>query len=157
MMPFWSDDFDMDLPKVIPAAMETIAPVADVKLWTHGGTTDGRLNHPSVWPGLTSMLAFFSLRPSEMLRAPYVSTKPVVECTFAEAIRDCWCHHYAFTVDGLMVWDTTHTWRNQFEPLMYDLRGWRALEPRRRGRIKASVVRDLRIAVDRLSKMTGRG
>ena len=36
---FWSDDFDMDLPKIIPEARERLGKYADLELVTHGHTT----------------------------------------------------------------------------------------------------------------------
>lgn len=147
----WCDDFDMDLPKVIPEAMAVIASVSNVRLWTRGHSTDGRLNHPAVWNGYTGMDAFFTRHEHvDPVRLPYVTGDPVIECTFAEAVRDCWSHDYALRVDGVVVWDTSHYFNPIFQPLMDDLRGWRPLTDRKRANLKRRVVRDLKAAVARL-------
>jgi hypothetical protein len=61
-LPFWSDDFDMDLPKVIPDAKAALGDVADLELVTHGHTTHGRLNHPSCWNHSLGLVAWFGRR-----------------------------------------------------------------------------------------------
>jgi len=45
---FWADDFDMDLLKVFPGISKLLHD-PERPLWTVGGTTHGRLNHPAVW------------------------------------------------------------------------------------------------------------
>lgn len=46
---FWSDDFDMDLLKLWPNLRNELGSLADVKMWTVGGESLGRLNHPTIW------------------------------------------------------------------------------------------------------------
>jgi len=46
MTGFWADTFDADLLAVVPGADRVLGEVT-VPLWTFGGTTNGRLNHPS--------------------------------------------------------------------------------------------------------------
>lgn len=125
--PFWSDDFDMDLPKVIPGAREALGRWGDVKLVTEQtGRRDGNkgLIHPCVWNGDTSMLAFFGFRtparPSGLVTG---SNAEIVECTAWEAFRDCWTHSYRLHVVQTPVWDTFPL-RPDFDDIMFDLRGW---------------------------------
>ena len=123
---FWCDDFDMDLPKVIPDAKELLGEVADLELRTHGNKTDGRLNHPCVWNHSIGMVAFFG-RSSPMKPEAYYTDRQVVLCTLWEAIRDAWCHDYVIIFEGRRpIWDGSKT-RAQFEPLMYHIRKWREL------------------------------
>lgn len=64
---FWADDFDMDLPRIIPRLDDVLGDTAGVRLWTHGHTSHGRLNHPSVWNGGgASHGAFLCCRPASL-------------------------------------------------------------------------------------------
>ena len=47
--PFWSDNFDIDLLKVIPDADMMLGEAADVVLYTHSHTPHGGVNCPTVW------------------------------------------------------------------------------------------------------------
>lgn len=138
---FWSDDFDMDLPKVLPDVWEMIQRVPTVPLYTHGHRTHGRLNHPAVWNDYEGMVAYFGFGPMCGKPPHCVAGGEVVECTFAEACRDAWPHHYRLLLEGREVLNTWNLVR-QFDVLMYDLRGWRdPLSPRERERAKSSVRR----------------
>lgn len=124
-LPFWSDDFDMDLPKVIPDAKALLGELADLELVTTGHTTHDRLNHPSVWNHDLGMVAFFG-RPGRFQRhSSFVSGSPDVRCTLWEALRDVWSHDYAILLEGVQVWP--YGTYEHFEPLMYALRGWRVV------------------------------
>jgi hypothetical protein len=120
----WYDDFDMDLAKVIPDAMQVIAPVANVKLVTHGKPDkEGKLNHPCVWNGF-HLMAFFGLdrEPQPFFKPDmYWTSDPLICCTFEEAVRDCWPHQYAIMVNGQMVWVPEP---QDFEAIMFHVRGW---------------------------------
>jgi hypothetical protein len=98
--PFWSDDFDMDLLKVLPETPAILGELGDVLLYTHGHETHGRLNHPSVWNGDLGMLAFFGTAREGFTPGGYVTDAPVVECTALEAFRDAWPHQYLIIVNG---------------------------------------------------------
>ncbi len=121
---FWSDDFDMDLPKVIPEARRHLGEYADLEMVTHGHTTHSRLNHPSVWNHHLGSIAFFG-RVSPMKPHGYSTSDPLVRCTLWEAIRDAWCHDFILIFEGRPIWDGD-TYRH-FEPLMYHVRGWRQM------------------------------
>lgn len=121
--PMWCDDFDMDLPKILPEAKSLLGDTADVTLWTHGHTTHGRLNHPSVWNGDTGMVAFFGFRTPQKPEV-YWTSSPLVRCTFWEAVRDAWVHSMVMLVEGKPVLDTNRLWPD-FEDIMWDVRGWR--------------------------------
>jgi hypothetical protein len=123
---FWSDDFDMDLPKVIPDAKELLGECADLQLQTHGGKTFGRLNHPTVWNGDSGMVAFFG-RTSPMKPPAYYTDREIIRCTLWEAIRDAWAHTVVIVFEGRTpIWDGSKTWA-QFEPIMEHIRGYRVL------------------------------
>ncbi len=138
---FWSDDFDMDLPKIFPEAREMLGDLADVELVTAGapcGKT-GRLNHPAVWNGDHSMLAWFGfVSPSRP--AFYAGADSTVRCTVWEAVRDAWPHHYLMIVERTPIWDTFALQR-EFDLLMYAARGWRAVD---RGSLEVARARVLR-------------
>lgn len=137
---FWSDDLDMDLPAILPGLDEALGESANIALWTHGGTSHGRLNHPAVWGGW----GMFGTNPTGVWKpADWVTGHPVVQCTWREALRDAWPHTYRILVDGRPVWDARRL-GPAFMSLMYDLRGWRALPDgeadRLRGQVLASVI-----------------
>lgn len=89
----WCDRFDGDLYALVPQAREVLAPLAEVKLWTTGHETGGKLNHPSVWNGDTrSVVAFFGLEPEPPHPSWYYTSNPLVACTLEEAARDLWAH-----------------------------------------------------------------
>ncbi len=142
---FWSDDFDMDLPKVLPRLDEALADLADTSLWTHGGESHGRLNHPSVWGarnGLGSE-AFFGTT-AEATGKPdwYYTSQPVIECTWREAVRDAWPHTYTVLVDSTPVWSAGR-WLRHFNWLMFDLRGWSRLPDGAADRLRGEVLASL--------------
>lgn len=141
----WCDDFDMDLYKVIPAAKEILAPVAAVELVTHGSLTDGKLNHPACWNHQVGMIAFFGFDQPGKPDA-YWTDEPIVHCTFEEAIRDCWPHHYAIVLSDRVIWNS-QSFRNRFMALMYHIRGWRKLSEQAVEHCQAKVAESLRAAV----------
>jgi hypothetical protein len=127
--PFWSDDFDMDLPRIVPGWLDILGETASVALKTHSHTTMGRINLPSCWNeeiGLVSYLGFESPCKPDW----YYTAEPVVECTFAEAVRDCWAHSTIMRIDGssLIRGDMM---REVFDPIMYHRRGWFPCHPAR--------------------------
>ncbi len=153
---FWSDNFDMDLIKIFPDLASRLGAAADIPMWTHAGTSYGRLNHPSVWGGQWGLEAFFGLRPGETgKRRGYRTDHPIVECTWLEALRDAWPHTYMIIVDGRWaVWDTGRL-ESTFTKIMYGLRGITTLAPgeadKLRGQVLASILaatRDLTALVD---------
>jgi hypothetical protein len=140
---FWSDDFDTDLLKVIPDAAQVLAQV-DTPMWTYGGTSHGRLNHPSVWQTHDGMTAYFGTDDSGHWKPEsFWTDRPLVQCTWAEVARDAWVHHYRIVVDWVVVWDATR-FQSTFMRLMYDLRGQTPLPDSEadqlRGRVLASLI-----------------
>ena len=123
--PFWSDNFDMDLLKIFPEAPTALGPIAERTIYTVGGITHGRLNHPSVWNTDLGLAAFFGVTAGGFLPAGFVTGRPdkVVECTVLEAIRDCWVHTYAIVLKGRVAFDTNGM-RQVFDRVMYHRRGW---------------------------------
>lgn len=102
-MKFWSDDFDMDLLKVFPQTLLVLGETAELKLWTIGHESYGRLNHPTVW---NSHGAYLWLERPNLERDKNgwanihgcVSNEKEIECTWLEWLRDAWSHHYTWTV-----------------------------------------------------------
>lgn len=120
--PFWSDDFDMDLLKIVPNLRQYLGASQNVELFTHGGTSHDRLNHPSCWHSNNGFVAFFGFR--DAAKAAFYSTSaPLVSCTFEEAVRDCWPHDYEIIVEGQSVLNGNEFWRD-FEPIMASIRGY---------------------------------
>lgn len=143
---FWSDDFDMDLLKIFPDLPERIGAAADIPLWTHGGESHGRLNHPAVWPKRVGLgrVAYFGLHPETIGKPSWYSTNaPVIECTWLEALRDAWPHTYTIQVDDRWLWDTGQLW-GKFNKLMFDLLGYAKLPDgaadQMRGEVLASIL-----------------
>lgn len=161
----WYDDFDMELYKVIPEAKEVLAPVADLRLMTTGRPdSNGKLNHPTVWNGANTMLAFFDVPPTgvdalavglslKAAPAEYWTDDPTVICSMGEAVRDCWVHHYSILVPDsrarsgwLSLWDGLRLHR-EFEFLMYHLRGWRKQPEGDVADARECVLKSLKTAV----------
>lgn len=118
--PFWSDDFDMDLLKVIPNVENILGASADVVLYTRcNSPRHGRLNHPVCW-GVT---ACFGVTNPPWKPQGWWSEAAVVECTFLELLRDVWSHSLVAVVEGQTVFDA-HALSQDFMVLMYNLRGW---------------------------------
>lgn len=147
----WCDDFDMNLPTVIPGALQALGDLADVELFTHCNCgKDGVLNHPCLWNSDTTMLAFFGFRnPSKP--APYFTTAPIVSCTAWEAFRDAWPHSFAMMIEGELIWDTFPL-RGQFHELMQHHRGYRySKDPKA---IERRVLSTIAAAAQRLRLLT---
>lgn len=139
----WCDDFDMDLLKVFPETPELIGDLALVKLHVNGHVgKDGTLNHPSVWNGHHAMEAYFGFYDPGVPHG-YITNEPVVDCTFLEALRDCWPHHYAMIISGVIVWNSFDLDR-EFMTLMYDLRGWLKKKPQEIARCRENVIDSLK-------------
>ena len=126
---FWSDDFDMDLLKLFPDLPKRLGETAERVLWTVGHPTYGRLNHPTVW---NSHGAFVWTREPRLQRDQHgyfnvsgcVSNEPEIECTWLELLRDQWPHGYDFLLlPARSVFEAPS--REEFDRIMYDLRGWR--------------------------------
>lgn len=123
--PFWSDNFDMDLPKIFPDARKMLGDLAEVELVTSGTPdSNGRLNHPCVWNHHDGTIAFFGFDNPGRDTSFYVSPSAVeLKCTAWEAFRDAWAHSFVMVIDQRRVWDTGALWPH-FETIMWDLRGW---------------------------------
>ncbi|GAA4439645.1 hypothetical protein [Phytohabitans houttuyneae] len=154
-LPFWADRFDMDLPKLLPDFDDLLGDTANTPLWTYGGETHGRLNHPSTWGGI----AYFGLTDADTGKPDaYVPGWPLIECTWREAVRDAWPHTYVLAVEALPVWDA-HSLARTFMELMYDRRGQQPLPEGRADQLLDSVRAGLRAAtlhVQRLAAEVGR-
>jgi hypothetical protein len=131
MEKFWSDDFDMDLPKVFPQLDEWIGEQGNATVYTVGHTSFGRLNHPCVW---NTHGAFLWLERPVLPRDEHgwfningcVDNSQIVECTWREWLRDAWSHQYGAILicpGGEEIRLPEMPW-HAFERIMYKLRGW---------------------------------
>lgn len=145
----WCDDFDADLPKLVPDAIDYLGDMAGVKLRTRSKPTNGRINCPSSWWTDHGLTAFFTTDRWGNPEPPgYVTFDPVVYCTFWEAVRDEWCHDAVMVVNGQFVWKSPGDLMMQ---LMFDVRGWgEPLDEARRGAIQDHVRASLSAATERL-------
>ncbi len=148
---FWSDDFDMDLPKVLPGVWDLAQQAPTIPIYTQGHRSYGRLNHPAVWNHHDGMVAFFGFDQVCGKPSHYVCGGEVVECTFAEVIRDGWPHGYRVLLEGREIWNSERVqWA--FNALMYDLRGWHdRLPASERFRVTSAVLRSVGKAVQEFS------
>lgn len=154
--PMWCDDFDVDLPKVVPGARQALGDVADVRLWTTGHETLGALNSPTMWNtdlGLTALFFRTPRRPE----AFYYTKAPLLECTFWEAIRDMWVHAGAMLVDGRLIADTER-WHRHFETLLWQTRGWgNGFTPGKVERARGAVRRGIYAAAVEMRRLLSDG
>ena len=130
MHKFWSDEFDMDLLKLFPDLPKEIGETAEVKLWTVGGESFGRLNHPSVW---NSHGAFIWTGKPQLDRDKHgwftveggcTADSALIECTWLEVLRDQWAHHYGFILLPVAVYFKPIRWLI-YERIMYHRRDWK--------------------------------
>ena len=124
---FWSDDFDMDLPKMVPDVREILREPGRL-LWTVGHRTFGRLNHPTVWASYGAFLWFEkpNLERDEngwFRVISCVSDEEEVECTWLEFLRDAWCHSYETLILPRHVKLPAMPWPT-FHELTYAARGF---------------------------------
>ncbi len=147
--PLWCEDFDADLPKVVPGALDAIGDTAEVELLTYCSPTNGKINCPASWHTNDGLAAFFTTPGFGSIAPPgYVGGKEEVTCTFWEAVRDEWVH------SSIILLNWQHTiWKPPdalMMALMYDLRGWTALSDEGREETQENVRRSLAAAADRL-------
>lgn len=116
---FWSDDFDMDLPKVIPDAKTRLGKHADLELVTTcTRPTHGRLNHPCAWNHPLGLVSFVG-RGHTHRPGHYHTSAPTIRCTLWEVIRDAWPHSNVVLFEGFPIW---HDQWEHFQPIMYHIR-----------------------------------
>lgn len=147
--PLWCEDFDADLPKVVPGALDALGDAADVELRTYSRPTNGKINCPAAWHTDLGLTAYFST-PDFGQPQPlgYVTVKEaLVPCTFWEVVRDEWIHGQVVVVNRRWVWTPPN---DLMMRLMYDLRGWTALDDLKRVEIQRHVVASLEAASERL-------
>lgn len=145
----WCDDFDADLPKLIPDALDALGDTADVPLWTRCKPTNGKINLPNCWHTDLGLAAYFTSREWEIPNPPgYATSDPIVRCTFWEAVRDEWCHDAVIVVNRVAIWTPPS---ESMMDLMFDLRGWgQGLAPATVNAIANEVLSGLEAAADRL-------
>lgn len=129
---FWSDDFDMDLLKVIPNVPEELGEYAERILWTVGNRDkrNGRLNHPVIWN--THGAFVWTVKPN-LVRDGFgwfnvdgcVDDAEEIECTWLELLRDQWVHGFAFILKSISQVYFPGPPQEHFMTLMYHIRGWR--------------------------------
>lgn len=150
----WCDDFDADLPKVVPGAMRALGDAAQVRLFTFSRRTGGVINNPAAWNTYEGLMAFFWTHPAYKPDESWLTRDPIVSCTFGEAVRDEFVHSCVIAVNGRVVWRPPV---RAMERLMFDVRGWTVLEAAERSRVRADVLRGLARAAVVLGKVTGAG
>lgn len=146
--PLWCEDFDADLPKVVPNSRSAIGAAGLVELVTYATPTNGRINCPSAWHTDHGLTAFFATDGYGGAAPPgFWTDAPSVGCTFWEAVRDEWIHDATIVVNGRWIWTPPG---DLMMRLMYDLRGWTPLDDLKRAEIQRHVRASLTAAADRL-------
>lgn len=168
----WCERFDGDLYRLVPEARAIVAPVAGFPLVTNGRLTDGALNHPSVWNHELGMIAWFAetdqapgwTGPGKVAPEVFWTHEPLVACTFEQAVRDCWVHHYAIVLVGTgsmnhaptVIWNTSRMgW--VLTDLLFHARGIRMMEPAAMEERRTIVTTSLAAAVARMKGAVGSG
>lgn len=150
----WCEDFDADLPKVVPGALECLGDAAWIELLTYSHATNGRINCPAAWWTDHGLTAFFAT-PEWGAPAPagyWPGQSELVVCTFWEAIRDEWIHDAAIAVNGRLIWKSPAQLMTR---LMFDLRGWTQLDEATRVETQEHVRASLAAAARRIVETTG--
>lgn len=132
---FWSEDFDMDLLKILPGLRDDISFIAGCPLYTFGSLSrEGMFSHPAVWNSDVGMSALFFVDEPQLIRDEHgwvsiggcVTDDPVCEITALDAIRDCWCHNYTLHLEGRrVIASSLRFYNSHFYPLMAFRRGWK--------------------------------
>jgi len=148
----WCDTFDADLLKVVPGAEEALGDTAAIELLTYSNPTNGKINCPSAWHTDEGLVSFFWTDPAFRPPSGYVTSDPVVPCTFLEIIRDEWVHGQVVSVNRQIVWRPPE---RLMDRLMYDLRGWTVLSDADRAAIRGQVLAGLDLAARRFRVATG--
>lgn len=104
-LPFWSDELDIDLLKILPETEAVLGRAAEAILYTRGSTSRGRLHHPVVWNAAHGSVAYFgTVRDRYPEPSGYVSTQEIVEATLLEALRSAWFQRWTMVLGGRQVW-----------------------------------------------------
>ncbi|ANM12100.1 hypothetical protein [Rhizobium sp. N324] len=151
LRPMWCDDFDTDLLKVVPGIPELLGELADVTLWTHGGTWNGTLNHPSMWNHQAGLICFFGFNCPDKPDY-YSSGQDPVQCTVLEMFRDLWCHGAMVMMGPLPIWDSQPL-QPEFDTLMYAARGWFEIKPNRIRLAQLRARKSIRQAAENLRQL----
>lgn len=137
--PFWSDDFDMDLPKILPDVCDAIRAVEGHSILVYcycTALTRGRINCPTAWNSHTGPVTHFWTDKPNHPRNEYgwatfgpgncTTNDQLATATWLEVVRDEWVHQSDVVVDGKLIWRPSELDR-EFNRLMYDLRDWQKL------------------------------
>jgi hypothetical protein len=152
LFPFWSDDFDMDLLKVLPEAPEILGRTQAITLYTYcSHPTHGRINAPDAWHSDRGLTSFFGFTDAAK-PASYHTSGELLPCTFLEAVRDEWCHGSVMRVEREIVWQPASL-RESFDVLMSHLRGWHRVTELERELHLGRVRWSLHKAADRLARI----
>lgn len=148
---FWCDDFDGDLPKLVPGLDEVLAEARKIELVTVGGTSDGRLNHPTCWNSYSGMVSFFGFETPGVPEGYCVGHKQTVRCTLEEAIRDAWVHGLNIVIQGQIVYHGSQL-TEMMMALLRDARGWSKLTDEHREELRASAAGACRLSIETVAK-----
>ena len=147
----WCDDFDADLPKVVPDAAGMLGELSNLRLFTYATKYGDTLNHPSTWNDTLGSIAFFGFddpcKPEQ-----YYTSHEIVECSLWEAVRDGWVHSLAILIERRPVWDAQILSRD-FELLMQVTRDERLCDAREIDRAVNDVLASLGFMTDRIRQL----
>lgn len=132
-LPFWSDDFDMDLLKVFPDICELLGATVTVPIFTLSRTTYERLNCPCSWNTYNGLTSFLWLEKPDLPRdrsgwvsvGACVANESEVEGTWLEWLRDAWVHDHNWILLPHGDRFSGVDYNRCFYPIMAHRRGWR--------------------------------
>jgi hypothetical protein len=99
----WCEGHPQDLYTALPEARELLTRAQVPQIWTRGTVADGSLVAPALWHGPLGWAGFFGF-DGPALPAGVAMTRPVVGCTFEEAIRACFIVRASMFLEGALVW-----------------------------------------------------
>jgi hypothetical protein len=137
--------FDGDLFTLLPRAREILAGILCEPIITTGSYHPGHGISADVWNHKKGFIAFYGFR-GPCRPAVYVSSKPIIDCIFEQAIRDCWINGYILMIDRRFIFDGC-TAAGPFMQLLQDKRGISKLTPGRRHELRMMILSMLRQAV----------
>lgn len=157
LLPFWSDDWEGDLLKLVPGVREALGDAEGVTLYTYDGSlTHGRINLPCVWNTDHGLTAYFGVRRGYAFKPPHAfTTEACVECTWLEVLRDVWSHDYCVVVDGRVVL-AADAFYAVFYPMLEEARGWKKLDDDARQKLQRAALALIQAATDAFRRVLAR-
>lgn len=135
---------DADLLSLYPALAEMLDEMWVRPVYAHGQLTETKMVTPAAYSAQNGGYElFYGLTddPATFMPDGYWSGAPVVSTTWLNALRSAWMWQCRLSVDLVGVWEGNRpiVWQD-FQALLFDVRGWRQLDIDTRYRVRSRVL-----------------